>query len=182
MKDTINENSVKNEVPAGDFIPMRVHVTEKVVKIKGGAYIQSWKVGGLSFEAADELSIALRHDGLNQMIKSIGGGSTGIYTHKARRRATDRLDGKFQSKFCREFNKAYFDTFDNYKMLAVDMYLTVVYDPKAEKNAVANLVNGVVARSAEAIEAAEDDAIKAMNTIARLVEPSMRRYDIEPLG
>lgn len=182
MVQILNESAVKAEVPAGDFIPMRSHVTEKIVKIKGGSYIRTWKVGGLSFEAADELSIALRHDGLNQMVKSLGGGSAGLYTHKIRRRVSDRLEGRFQSKFCREFNKAYFDTFKDYAMLAVDMYLTVVYDPKGESNAMANLFNSVVARSADFIEQAEDDAIKAMNAIGRQVESAMRRYDLEPLG
>lgn len=182
MANVINHDQVKAEVPMAEYVPMRTHVTDKIVKIKGGAYLRTWKVGGLSFEAADELSIALRHDGLNQMLKSIGGGSTGVYSHKIRRRVTDRLDGRFASKFCRDFNSAYFDTFNSYKMLAVDMYLTVVYDPKGETNSLANFFNTVVARSAEAIEAAEEAAIKTLNGISRQIEAAMRRYDLEPLG
>lgn len=182
MGQVINHDHVKAEVAMADYVPMRTHVTDKIVKIKGGAYLRTWKVGGLSFEAADELSIALRHDGLNQMLKSIGGGSTGIYSHKIRRRVTDRLEGRFQSRFCREFNKAYFDSFRDYKMLAIDMYLTVVYDPKGESNSLANFFNTVVARSAETIAAAEEAAIKTMNGIARQIEAAMRRYDLEPLG
>ena len=182
MAQVLNHDFVKAEVPMANFVPMRTHVTDKIIKISGGAYVRTWKVGGLSFEAADEINIALRHNGLNQMLKSIGSGSTAIYSHKIRRRVTDRLEGRFQSRFCRDFNKAYFDSFRDYKMLAVDMYLTVVYDPKGETNSLTNFFNTVVARSPEAIEAAEESAIKAMNGIARQIEASMRRYDLEPLG
>jgi type IV secretion system protein VirB4 len=182
MGQVINHDHVRAEVVMADFVPMRTHVTDKIVKIKGGAYARTWKVGGLSFEAADELTIALRHDGLNQMLKGIGNGSAGIYSHKIRHRVSDRLEGQFQSSFCRELNKVYYDTFEDYEMRAVDMFVTVVYDPKGETNSLSNFFNAVVARSAETIAAAEEAAIKAMNGIARQVEAAMRKYDLEPLG
>lgn len=181
MLDILNGEAVRQEVPSAEFVPMRTHITDQIVKVRGGAYIRTWKVGGLSFESADEYTIAMRHDGFNQLVKSIGGGGTGIYTHKIRRRVTDRLEAKFDNQFCRDLNDAYFDGLQKHPMLAVDMYLTVIYDPKAGVNSVAKLFNNAV-RSNESIAQDEDEAIKILNGIGRQVESAMRRYDLEPLG
>jgi len=182
MQQVKNENAVRVEVAEGDYIPFRAHVSSNIVKIAGGAYITTWKVGGISFEAADEFEVSLRHNGFNQLLKSIGGAGIALWTHKVRRVIKDRFSNTVENPFAREFSEKYYDNLEKYRMLTVDLYLTVVYSPSRENNAFQNIFNRAIPRSATQIASDESEAITVLNDIARQVESSLRRYDLERLG
>lgn len=178
----INGDAASREVPVADFIPFRSHVTEHILTAVGGAYMRTWKLAGISFEAADEEEINVRHDGFNQLLRSIGTSGTAIWSHKVRRKVTDRLDGTFSNQFCHEFNERYFDSFAGYRMMANELYLTVVYRPNFQTNGLAKLAERAAVRSLEDIEYKQREAINHLNDIAYQVESSLKKYDPEALG
>ncbi len=180
--NAINAEISNREVSVADYTPFRSHVTENILIAQGGVYMRTWKVGGISFEAKDEQDIQIRHDGLNQLLRSIGDGSTAVWSHKIRRRVSDQLDGKFENRYCKEFNDRYCDSFAGYKMMAVELYLTVVYNPKYENNGITNFLNKAVPRSREQIAHQQKEAIEKLHEIGYQIEQSMQKYDLEALG
>lgn len=178
----INGDAAGREVPVSDFIPFRSHVTEHILTAAGGAYLRTWKLAGISFEAADEDEINVRHDGFNQLLRSIGASGTAIWSHKLRRKVTDRLSGTFNNKFCNDLNDRYFDSFAGYRMMANELYLTVVYRPNFQTNGLAKFADRASVRSMEDIAYRQQEAINHLNDIGYQVESSLKKYDPEPLG
>jgi type IV secretion system protein VirB4 len=181
--EPINSHVAKNEVALANYLPFSSHITENIISTVNGEYMRIWKVGGISFEAADELDIATRHDGFNQLLRSIGGGGgVALWSHKVRRKVSDRLEGKFPSKFCSEFNERYYNSFAGYRMMANELYLTVVYNPKFGSSKVTRLFGKAVKRTIDQIARDQDEAIKHLNDTAHQVEQSLKKYDLEALG
>lgn len=184
----INSESARKEVPAANFVPFSSHVTDHIIKLRDGAYLRVWKLAGISFEAADPETISIRHEALNQLMRSIGSGAIACWSHKVRRKVSDRfmwpedLKGKFPSQYCKEFNDRYFDSFSGYRMMANELYFTVVYKPNYEQGSVANFLSKAVPRTLDEIRDQQNEAIKILNDIAYQVESSMKKYDPEALG
>lgn len=179
----LNAAIAQREVPLADYLPYSSHVTEHILSTVNGEYLRIWKLGGISFEAADEDTIAIRHDAFNQLLRSIGGGgSIALWAHKIRRKVTDRFDGHFPSAFCQDFNSRYFDSFHGYRMMANELFLTVVYNPKFESGKVARFLGRAVRRDLDTIRREQQDAIDHLNALAQQIESSLKPYDLEALG
>jgi len=184
---------VRHEVPVADYIPYSTHFTPEIIRTRNGEYLRIWKVGGISFEAADPADILVRHNGFNQFVRSIAGGNFSLWTHKLRRRVSDDLHGKYDNAFCRDLNERYTKSFNGYRMMANELYLTIIYKPARSK--AASLAKGTanalrkltgLAQGAsldmEQIRLEQEDAIAALNDAAYQVEQSLKKYELERLG
>src|SRR5689334_24781072 len=75
----------RREASVSDHIPYTAHVAEPVVKTTAGDYVQSFRIGGVSFETADNVDINVRHARLNVLLRTIASPHVAIWTHIIRR-------------------------------------------------------------------------------------------------
>jgi len=162
-----------------DCIPYSSHVTPDTIVTREGDLMRMWKVSGIPFETVDTEDVVLRKEQLNTLLRSIGSQHVSIWTHNVRRRTSDRLNGVFDNDFCRDFNNKYFDSFAGYRMMANELYLTLIYRPTPSR--VERSFLRASRRSLEVVLSDQRVALAKLDELSYQLEAAMRRYDIEPL-
>ncbi|OPY63615.1 MAG: Type IV secretion system protein virB4 [Syntrophorhabdaceae bacterium PtaU1.Bin034] len=175
-----NAQQMKREKLCSRFIPFSTHIDPRTLKLRTGDYLRIWRLGGISHESADPEDIQIRADGINQLYRSIGTANVAIWTHNVRRTVSDRLVAQYENDFCRHLDQKYYDSLSGYRMMANELYLTVIYRPAVSR--VEKAFHRAARRTIEDIKRDEADALKTFGEIADVVEQSLRRYDIDPLG
>lgn len=169
------------QVCVADHIPLGSHVTETVIKLRGtGDYIATWRLEGISFETADANEIDIRKDGLNNFLRSLGGGHYAVWSHKIRRQVEERLNGQYDIPFCKDLNAQYLATFERHRQMATELYLTIVYRPNP--GFATRVFKRNTGRSRQAIAAQQNEAIDAIEDIANQLEFALSRYRPTRLG
>jgi type IV secretion system protein VirB4 len=171
------------EVPLADFVPYTGHVTRRIVKTRDGAYCSTWKVDGITWKTSDREDLLTRHEGLNQMIRSLGH-NVSIWMHRIRRPVSVRLSTDYDNEFARDLAERYYDSFTGTRMMATELYFTIVFRPTGvtvASNPLVRLVSPAKSRSLATILADENDAIKEMEDIAYKVESGLKKYETVPL-
>jgi type IV secretion system protein VirB4 len=173
--------SVANrEVPFADYIPHSTHVSDHVIKTREGDYLQIWKIAGIAFEAADPADILARHDGFNQFVRGLVGGHVALWSHRLRRRVSDHFSTQYRNHFCEELATRYYASFAGYRMMANELYLTVVYRPNRTR--LGRMFSHASRRTRDDIRRDQLDALKVMAELAAQVESSLKPYDPVALG
>src|SRR5690348_5844755 len=85
----------RRESVLSEWIPYTAHVSEHVVRTRAGDYVQSFRMGGASFETADDSDINTRHARLNVLLRNIAAPGLAIWTHLIRRRESTYPAGEF---------------------------------------------------------------------------------------
>lgn len=160
-------------------MPYSSHVSANTIVTKDGDFMRIWKLSGISFETADADDMLLRKEQLNTLFRSIGSNHVALWSHSVRRQTSDRLKATFENDFCRQFDKKYFDSFAGYRMMANELYLTVIYRPQPSR--LGKAMAKTARRSHDEILNDQHAAIRKLDEIAYQVESSMRRYDLEEL-
>ncbi|KVW76223.1 VirB4 family type IV secretion/conjugal transfer ATPase [Burkholderia ubonensis] len=168
------------EVPLAGYIPYSTHVTDHVIKTREGDYLQIWKIAGIAFEAADPADILARHDGFNQFVRGLAGGHVALWSHRLRRRVSERFSTHYRNRFCEELATRYYASFAGYRMMANELYLTVVYRPNRTR--LGRVFSRAARRTRDDIRRDQLDALKVMAELAAQVESSLKPYDPVALG
>ncbi|MDR8105044.1 VirB4 family type IV secretion/conjugal transfer ATPase [Burkholderia cenocepacia] len=168
------------EVPLAETIPYSSHVTDQVIKTREGDYLQIWKIAGISFEAADPADIAVRHDGFNQLVRALPGGHVALWTHRLRRRVWDHFATPYANRFCQELATRYYASFAGYRMMANELYLTLIYRP--HRTTLGRLFSRAGRRTLDDIRRDQHEALKVMSELAAQVEAGLTPYDPVALG
>ncbi|WP_077929412.1 VirB4 family type IV secretion/conjugal transfer ATPase [Wohlfahrtiimonas populi] len=178
-KKTTYEDHFRAERDISSYIPYSAHVSPTVITTIDNDYLQVWKLAGISFETADDELLDVRKEQLNTILRSLGSENFAIWTHNVRRRTSDRLEAEFSNEFCRDFDKKYYDSFTGYRMMANELYLTLVYRPitSATQRAAAKSARRTTADIRLDLEA----ALEKMKEASYQIEASFSRYDITPL-
>jgi type IV secretion/conjugal transfer VirB4 family ATPase len=169
---------LKRERSVASFIPYSSHITPTTLVTREGDYVRMWRVAGIS-HIADPADLQLRLDQWNTTLRSLGIANVAIWTHLVRRRISERLDSRFDNDFCRAFDRRYYDSFSGYRMMANELYLTLVYRPVASRTVRA--LNRA-RRAVDELRAAQAEALKKFDEISYQVEASMQRYGVEALA
>jgi type IV secretion system protein VirB4 len=85
----------------------------------------------------------------------------------------------YENEFCAELNERYYKTFDTYKQMATELYLTVVFRPNPSR--VAGMFKRMT-RTIEDIKAREQEDLDAIDDMGKQLEASMSRYEPERLA
>jgi type IV secretion system protein VirB4 len=168
------------EVVLADTIPYSTHVTDRIIKTRDGDYLLIWKLAGIAFEAADPADILVRHDGFNQLVRALPGGHVALWSHRLRRRVSDHFATPYGNRFCQELATRYYASFAGYRMMANELYLTLVYRPHRTK--VGRVFSRAARRTREDIRRNQQEALKVMDELAAQVESSLKPYDPVALG
>ncbi|AFT86215.1 type IV secretion system protein VirB4 [Paraburkholderia phenoliruptrix BR3459a] len=167
-------------MPLADMIPYSTHVTDHVIKTREGAYLQIWKIAGIAFEAADPADILVRHDGFNQLVRGLPGGHVALWSHRLRRRVSDHFPTPYANRFCQTLATRYYASFAGYRMMANELYLTLVYRPDRTK--LGRVFSRAARRTREDIQRGQHEALKVMSELAAQVEAGLKAYDPIALG
>ncbi len=159
------------------FLPYSSHVSPNTIVTKDGDYLRIWKVAGIAFETTDADEILLRKDQLNTLFRSIGTNHVALWSHNVRRKTSDRLKSVYDNDFCRDLDQKYYDSFAGYRMMANELYLTVVYRPNPSRMDRALVKSS--RRSVDEIKRDQQAAIRKLDEIAYQIESSMRRYGVD---
>lgn len=173
-------SQLNRERSTAPFVPYSSHVNTNTIVTQDGDYMRIWRLSGISFETLDQEEMSQRKVQLNTLLRSIGSNQVSLWTHCVRRQTSDRLRAEFDNDFCREFDKKYFDSFVGYRMMANELYLTVVYRPQISR--VKKLFARQKPRSRPEILKDQRAALRKLDDIAYQIESSMSRYGLEVLG
>lgn len=173
--------AIRREQAVAAHIPFTAHVAENVLKTISGDFVQSFRLGGASFESADDDQLNNWHERLNVTWRNIASPNVALWVHVIRRRerfaGEHVLDADFAGRLAAKYQKR----LATETLMVNDLYLSVVYRPVA--GAASGLVSKVLARrpqyrGEEDLDAALDACTKLGQTIAA----SLARYEPEPLG
>lgn len=170
----------EREVVLADFVPFSSHVNDYVIRTREGDYLRVWKIAGIAFEAGDPGDILVRHEGFNQLVRSLPGGHVGLWSHRIRRRVTDHFATPYGNRFCQELATRYYASFAGYRMMANELFLTLVYRPRRTR--LGRLFSQAARRTSDDIRRDQHEALKVMAELAAQVESGLKPWDPAALG
>src|SRR4030088_465036 len=84
-------STLRRELSAALRIPYAAHVSPHIVKTTFGDYIQVLRLGGASFECADDEQLNTWHERLNVLWRNIASPQVALWAHVIRRREVTAL-------------------------------------------------------------------------------------------
>lgn len=128
---------VKREYPESEFIPYEYHWNNHTLFLKNESLMQVVKLGGFSFETADDEDVDIRKGIRNLLFKGIGNNHMTLYFHTIRRRKSTYTDEEhgmppgFATYLEEEWRKKH----RNQQSFVNEMYITIIN--RNEKHGVA---------------------------------------------
>lgn len=174
-------NRSRREALLGDSIPYTAHVAEHVVRTVTGDYVQSFRVGGASFETADDGDINVRHARLNVLWRTIASPHVAIWAHVIRRHVTVQPRGQFPAGFADRLHSKYSGRVTRSSLMANELYVSLVYRPIAGRTT--GFAARVLAKSDREGAALEQaDSLEQCAQLRQTVLEQLNAYDPEALG
>ena len=172
---------LRRESVASSLVPLTAHVDTHVARTRNGDYVQTLRLAGVSFESADDEDINNWHERLNVLWRNIASPNLALWTHIVRRRA-DVAKGALRSAgFAAEVVQRYEHRVSSARLMANDLYVTLVYRPQPTRVGAAALRllkrSDADADRAELNDSLEECAKRRLELLAAL-----ERYQPEMLG
>ncbi len=163
-----------------EFIPLSTHVSPTVLKTTGGDFLMTWHLEGLPFVGREEWELEHRHNTFNRMLQTLRAPdfvNVAFWVHDVRRRRRVKQQGRFAQRFNQELSDGYFESLSSQKIMANELYLTMLYRP---------VVTGkkFVEKSADVrqLQAEQDQAIAKIQELAGNLEAVLKDYAPYRLG
>jgi type IV secretion system protein VirB4 len=161
-------------------IPYAAQLTDTVVRTCEGDYVQSFRLGGVSFESTDDRELNDWHERLNVLWRNIASPQVALWTHLVRRRESVYPEGEFAPGFARQLNQKYRQRIQHETLMVNDLYLTVVFRPL--RNAARALTFRALRHADHTMEgAARTAALESIAKLASLLSAALARYEPVPL-
>ena len=176
------EVALQRERNAAEHIPYSAHVAERVVCTESGDYLQAFRLGGASFESADDEQLNNWHERLNVLWRNLASPDLALWTHVIRRRerAAPRPVSHV-SGFAHALATRYASRLAGETLMVNELYLALLFRPAA--GLAAGLVSTVLTRTRRRERPMElNRALETCAKLAQTVLASLARYDPEPLG
>lgn len=174
-------SALRREQAVASHIPYSAHVAETLLKTSGGDFVQAFRLGGASFESADDDQLNNWHERLNVTWRNIASANVSLWVHVIRRRERFAGEPVTDQSFAGRLAEKYQRRLATETLMVNDLYLSVVYRPVA--GAATGLVSKALARSPKHRGQEDlDAAIDACAKLGQTVEASLARYEPEILG
>ncbi len=171
----------RRELPAARQIPYTAHVSESVVKTQAGDYVQVFRLGGASFESADDEELNNWHERLNVTWRNIASPNVALWTHILRRREHTVPGAATASGFAATLARKYRARLSGETLMVNELYLSVVYRPIVGPTTGAAFK--LLSRTTRGVASADlADAIEVCEKLGQTVAASLARYEPERLG
>ena len=179
------ETALRRDPMMAQRIPYVAHVSDRLVRTSYGDYVQVFRLGGASFESADDEQLNAWHERLNVLWRNIASPQVALWTHVIRRReragAGSRMQVPRRTGFAESLHEQYSARLASETLMVNELYLSTVYRPTA------GLASGLVARCLSRTHREESrlelkDALDACEKLAGTLVASLSRYEPEPLA
>jgi type IV secretion system protein VirB4 len=179
--------ALRRELMAAQHIPYRAHVAPTVVLTRYGDYLQTFRLGGVSFETSDDRELNDWHERLNVLWRNIAAPNVSLWMHVIRKRAEAQVPGvasnaeRRDAFFAEHLQSGYRRKLASETLMQNDLYLSVLYRPLASR-AAGWVSRRFLSAQRESIAAERLDALDACEKLLRTLEASLTRYEPEILG
>lgn len=172
---------VRREFLTSTQIPYTAQVSEHVIRTRWGDYVQVFRLGGMSFESADDEQLNNWHERLTVAWRQIASPNVALWTHVIRRRERSYPDGVFDLPFAAQLNERYKARISGERLMVNELYLATVY--RSTTGVVTNWTSKILNRTRrDAVELELRSALDACEKLRHTLQSSLERYEIEPLG
>lgn len=177
------EAAVYRERSAAEHIPYAAHASPTVVTTVFGDYLQAFRLGGASFESADDEQLNNWHERLNVLWRNLASPNVALWTHTVRRRervvAVPRPE---RAGFAASLTSRYSERLAGETLMVNELYLALLYRPAV--GLVQGLVSRTLARRGRRAGHSLDvtEALDNCAKLAQTLRASLARYDPEVLG
>ncbi|HUN76600.1 MAG TPA: VirB4 family type IV secretion/conjugal transfer ATPase [Steroidobacteraceae bacterium] len=174
-------SAARREIPAAERIPYSAHVADGIVKTRHGDYVQVMRLGGASFESADDERLNAWHERLNVLWRNIASPQVALWTHIIRRRERASLASALGEGFAGALEGRYRERLAGVTLMVNELYLSLVYRPTV--GAATSLTSKLLSRAQAGHSALElEDSLDACEKLRETVRASLSRYEPEVLG
>ena len=173
--------ALRRETVAAEHIPCSAHVAPNVVKTSFGDYLQVLRLGGASFESADENTVNAWHELLNVLWRNIASPNIAVWTHVVRRRERTAVPQDQPGGFAEALHAKYAHRLAGETLMINELFVAVVYRPRAgaATGAVSRLLSNVQ-KSSSRLELSE--ALEVCEKLGQALRAALARYEPEILG
>jgi type IV secretion system protein VirB4 len=180
--------AIRREFTAAERIPYTAHVAPSVVRTEFGDYLQTFRLGGASFESSDDGELNNWHERLNVLWRNISSPNVSLWTQVIRRRTgvganAPGISARRETEgfFAEHLHEKYLHRLADETLMVNDVYLAVVHRPTS--GLATGLVSKALARSRRAgSQWALADALDACEKLSQTLVASLARYEPELLG
>jgi len=187
------EKYSKKEKPVSDFIPYKGHWNKNTILTKNNGLLQVIKVGGFSFETADDDDLDIRKGIRNSLLKNMASGNVTLYFHTIRRRKpVMESSGEYSMDPTVSTAKGFISYLEaewnaknsNSDSYFNELYVTILYEPDKEGAAVIEyLFTKMRQKSNKSVwENDMREMRESMEEMTTRVLNTLRDYDTKLLG
>ena len=121
--------ALRRELTAARHIPYRAHVSEHVVRTAFGDYLQVFRLGGASFESADDDFLNTLSERLNILWRNIASPNVALWTQVIRRRERCSVPDEREAGFAQTLATKYRGRLAAQTLMVNELYLAVLHRP-----------------------------------------------------
>jgi type IV secretion system protein VirB4 len=172
--------ALRRERNAGEHIPYSAHVAPGVVSTTAGDYLQAFRLGGASFESADDAQLNVWHERLNVLWRNLASPQVSLWTHLIRRPVHAPASRAAGEGFTAALANRYQQCLTRESLMVNELYVALLYRPAP--GAAAGALTRLLSRTSPA-DAARDlaAALETCEKLAQTLVASLARYEPEPL-
>src|SRR6516225_9273134 len=180
MSAVPRQAALRRETLCVGRIPYLAHVAPHLIKTVHGDYVQTLRLGGASFECADDEALNSWHARLNVLWRNCASAQVALWAHVIRRReVTDVMEGA--TGFAGSLERKYRTRLAQQTLMVNELYLSLVYRPTAGVAAglASRLLKGTQRKG---VDFELEDALDACEKLRETLKASLQRYEPEVLG
>ena len=172
--------ALRREPTAAEHIPYFAHVADAVVKTSLGDYLQVFRLGGTSFETADDDQLNGWHERLNVLWRNVASPNIALWTHVIRRPEHAAVCLPSGNGFAEVLTARYGERLAGEELMVNELYLAVLYRPAAGLSA--GLLSRALTRTRYiAAELELREALDACMKLAQVICASLAHYEPDAL-
>ncbi len=187
------EKYAKKEKAIADFVPYKGHWDKNTIITKDNGLLQVIKIGGFSFETADDDDLDIRKNIRNSLLKNMASGNVTLYFHTVRRRksvATKSSDYsvdpsvRTSKDFISYLEQEWQEKSSNTDSYFNDLYISILYEPDKEGAAMVEYFFTKLRQKSTkgAWESDMREMHESMEEMTTRVINTLRDYDVHLLG
>jgi type IV secretion system protein VirB4 len=177
---TPGKKALRRERSAGEHIPYSAHVAPAVVTTTGGDYLQAFRLGGASFESADDAQLNAWHERLNVLWRNLASPQVSLWTHLIRRPVPAQAPSTSGAGFAAALAARYQQRLAGETLMVNELYVALLYRPAP--GAAAGALSRLLSRTRSADAPRElAAALETCEKLSQTLLASLGRYEPEPL-
>jgi type IV secretion system protein VirB4 len=173
--------ALRRERAAAEHIPYTAHVSATVVKTSFGDYLQVFRLGGVSFESADDEQLNAWHERLNVLWRNLASPNLAVWTQLIRQPQRVMPGPTPGDGFADILAARYRERMAGETLMVNELYIALCYRPAA--GLAAGMVSKMLMRTR--VAPADVELVDALDNCAKLgqtLRASLARYEPEALG